>query len=468
MLGRRFSADELAALGGAAPAEILAALREALAAGLVTEDGDRMAFRHALVREAVDATLPRTVRQSLRRRAVDVMLQHGAPPSDVAELVMDVARPGDGEAIAILRRAAAETGRVSPAVASLLSRRALELTPPGDPGRGPLTAETLSYLLYAGKAAEGVRLMTAAAGDFASPAAEAEARLSLAHVSMQYAPADVVEQCQRALDLPNVPAGVRVHLLSFLSLGLDLIGDASAAEKTAQDAEAAAKASDDPDNEMFTLIPRAGRALGDGDWRLALDLTAECVARRHTAAGATVRLWLPDGWQAFIFMAVGRLDEAFALIDAGMKTAQRDGIAANIRVWSMLRFRALFCSGRLADARAEAEATIDMGDEIGDGNSGYINHVARYVLGRIALYTGDAAGLAQARRTAARLGQPQESLSSQRLGALLAALLAEAGGGSGPAAPAPVQVLDPLATGPLSMTSPQMYADAAALTRRPA
>jgi DNA-binding CsgD family transcriptional regulator len=463
VLGRRFSADELAALGGAAPAEILAALHEALAAGLVTEDGDRMAFRHALVREAVDATLPRTVRQSLRRRAVDVMLQHGAPPSDVAELVMDVARPGDGEAIAILRRAAAETGRVSPAVASLLSRRALELTPPGDPGRGPLTAETLSYLLYAGKAAEGVRLMTAAAADFASPAAEAEARLSLAHVSMQYAPADVVEQCQRALDLPNVPAGVRVHLLSFLSLGLDLIGDASAAEKTAQDAEAAAKASDDPDTEMFTLIPRAGRALGDGDWRLALDLTAECVARRHTAAGATVRLWLPDGWQAFIFMAVGRLDEAFALIDAGMKTAQRDGIAANIRVWSMLRFRALFYSGRLADARAEAEATIDMGDEIGDGNSGYINHVARYVLGRIALYTGDAAGLAQARRTAARLGQPQESLSSQRLGASLAVLLAEAGDGSGPAAPAPVQVLDPLATGPLSMTSPQMYADAAAL-----
>ena len=164
VLGRRFSADELTALGGAAPAEVLAALREALAAGLVIEEGDRMAFRHDLVREAADAALPKTVRQSLRRRAVDVMLEHGAPPSDVAELVMDVARPGDRDAIAILRRAAAETGRVSPAVASLLSRRALDLTPPGDPSRGPLTAETLFYLVYAGKAADGVGLMTAAAG----------------------------------------------------------------------------------------------------------------------------------------------------------------------------------------------------------------------------------------------------------------------------------------------------------------
>jgi DNA-binding CsgD family transcriptional regulator len=466
VLGRRFSADELAALGGAAPAEVLAALREALAGGLVTEDGDRMAFRHDLVREAADATLPRTVRQSLRRRAVDVLLRHGAPPSDVAELVMDVARPGDREAIAILRRAAAETGRVSPAVASVLSWRALDLTPPGDPSRGPLTAETLCYLVYAGKAADGVRLMTAAAGDFADPAAEAEARLRLAHLSMQYSPADVVEQCRRALDLPDVPDRVRIHLLSFLSLGLDLFGDASAAEKSAQDAVEAAKTSEDHENEVFTLIPRAAQALGDGDWRLALDLAAESVARRRSVQGETVRLWLPDAWQALISISLGRLDEAFALIDAGMRAAQRDGVAANVRVWSMLRFRALFCSGRLADARAEAEATIELADEIGDGSYGYINHVALYVLGLVALHTGDAAGLAQARRTAARLRQPRESPSSQRLGGWLAALLSDAGGGGGPpGARAPVQLLDPLAAGPLSTTSPLGYADAATLTR---
>ena len=467
VLGRRFSADELAALGGQRPAEVLAALREALAAGLVVEDGDRMAFRHDLVREAVDATQPRTVRQSLRRRAVDVLLEHGAPPSDVAELVMDVARPGDREAIAILRRAAAETGRVSPAVASLLSRRALDLTPSGDRGRGRLTAETLFYLVCAGKAADGVRLLTAAAGDFTDPAAEAEARLSLAHLCMQYAAADVVEQCRRALDLPDVPDAVRIHLLSFLSLGLDLFGDAGAAEKSALDAVEAAKASDDHQNTIFTLIPQAARALGDGHWRLALDLVAESVARRPGVQGATVRLWLPDAWQALICLPLGRLDEAFALIEAGMQAAQRDGIAANIRVWSMLRFRALLSAGRLADARAEAEATIELADETGDGSCGYINHVALYVLGRVALHTGDPGGLDQARRTAARLHQPAESPSSQRLGGLLTALLADAdrGAGGDPGAIPPVQLLDPLAAGPLSATSPLGYADAVTLTR---
>jgi DNA-binding NarL/FixJ family response regulator len=465
VLGRRFSADELAGLTGTTPAAILAALREAMAAGLVTEDGDRVAFRHDLVREAVDAALPRTVRQSLRRQAVEVMLRYGAPPSDVAELVMDVAQPGDGQAIAILRRAATETGRVSPTVASQLSRRALDLTPRGDPGRGPLTAETLAYLMYAGKAAEAVKLMTAGAGDLTDSAAEAEARLSLAHLSMQYSSADMVEQCQRALELPDVPGLLRVQLLSFLSLGLDLFGDVSGAERAARDAVDAAQASGDPVSEVVTMVPRAAQALARGDWRQAIDLISEALARQHATEGMAVRLSLPDAWQTLAFIVVARLDEAFAIIDSGMKTAQRDGVSANIRVWSMMRFRALFCSGQLADARAEAEATIEMADEIGDGGYGYINHVARYILGRVALHTGDPSGLVQARRSAARLSEEHESPSSQRLGAWLMALVADADGDAALAAQAGVHELDPLAGGLLSATSPRSYADSAALAR---
>jgi len=473
VLGRHFSADELAALTGTTTAAVLGALREAIGAGLVIEDGDRLSFRHDLVREAVDATLPRTVRQSLRRQAIDVMLRHGAPPSDVAELVMDVAQPGDADAIAVLRRAAAQTGQVCPTVASTLSRRALDLTPPGDPGRGPLTAETLAYLIYAGQAAAAVKLMTVGAGDLTDPAAEAEARLALAHLSLQYSPADVVEQCQRALELPGVPAELRIRLLSFLSLGQDLFGDPGAAEASVRTATDMARARGDHEDEVFTLVPRAAQALARGDWRTAVDLAAESAARRHGLRGAEVRLWLPDAWEALIAIVLARLDEAFALIDAGMKAAQRDGIAANIRVWSMLRFRALFGSGQLADARAEAEATIEMADEIGDGSYGYINHVARYILARVALHTGDGAGLAQARRSAARLGQAPESPAGRRLGAWLTALLADVDGARALddtralelAGPIPVRALDPLADGPLSATSPRAYADTALLTR---
>jgi predicted ATPase len=78
VLGGGFSADELAALLDVPPAAVMASVREAVAAGLIIEKGDRLAFRHDLVREAVDADLPQTLRQSLRRRAIDVMIRYGA------------------------------------------------------------------------------------------------------------------------------------------------------------------------------------------------------------------------------------------------------------------------------------------------------------------------------------------------------------------------------------------------------
>jgi DNA-binding CsgD family transcriptional regulator len=465
VLGRRFSADELATLTGMSPAALLTVLSEALTAGLITEDGDRLTFRHDLVREAVDASLPRTVRQSLRRRAIDVMLSQGAPPADVAELVMEVAKPGDAAAIALLRQAATATGRVSSTMASLLSRRALDLTPAGDPGRGPLAAETIAYLVRAGRAAEAVRLITAAAGDLSDPAAEAEARLSLAILSMQYAPADVIEQCRLALQLPGVPEPLRVQLLSFMSCGFDLSGDVGAAEKPAEDAVVVARTSGDPASEVVTLVPRAAQALATGNWRQAVSFISEAVARRHTAEGMAVRMWLPDAWKALIFIVIARLEEAFALIDAGMRAAQRDGISANVRIWSMLRCRALFCAGRLVDARAEAEAVIEMADEIGDGSYGYVNHIGVYVLGRVALHTGDPEGLAQARRAATHLRQTLACSSSQRLGAWLMARVAHAEADAPLAAEADALALDPLAPGPLPASSPLMYADSAALVR---
>jgi DNA-binding CsgD family transcriptional regulator len=350
-------------------------------------------------------------------------------------------------------------------VAGQLSRRALDLMPPGDPGRGALVAETTGYLVQAGQAAEAVRLITASAGDLADPAAEAEARLSLAVILMQYAPADVVEQCRRALDLPGVPAALRVQLLSVLSFGLDILGDAAAAAGPAAAAAETARASGDPADEVITLVPRAVNALAVGDWRAAITLVSEAAARRHTVTGVALRLAHPEASKGMTLIAVGRLEEAFALTDSGMRAAQRDGIAANVRLWTMIRCRALYSAGRLADARAEAEAAIEMADEIGDGTYGYVNHMGLYILARVALHTGDAAGLSQARASAARLGRAPGCPASQRLGAWLTALVAQADGDAAAAAAGGAAELDLLGDGPLPGSSPRMYADSAAVTR---
>ena len=399
VLGHSFSLDELAGLLGLPPLDLRSEIREAIAAGLLTEEGNRLGFRHDLVRETVDASLPKAVRRSMRRTAVEVMLQHGASAADVARLVMDVAEPGDVASAGLLRRAAAQIGRMSPAVAVPLSRRALDLTPRGGPERGETVVQAIDLLVQAGRAAEAAKLLTASESDLADSVAEAQARLGIGMLMAQYAPAAVAEQCQAALRLPGIPPALRVQLLSLLACGLDISGEADAAAGPVAEAIAQAAASGDPTTEIVTFVPRALLAFAQGDWQGAIGLASEAVRRQHEPK--ELRMWVPETWKSLLLISELRLAEAHAIIEAG--TREDKEVPRNIRVWSMLRCRARLAAGQLADARAEAEAILDMSDEIGDETFGYLNHVARYVLGDIALRTGDPAALQTARRDAAAL-----------------------------------------------------------------
>ena len=60
VLGHSFSLDELAGLLGRPPLDLRGEVREVIAAGLLTEEGDRLGFRHDLVREAAPTTRPNT------------------------------------------------------------------------------------------------------------------------------------------------------------------------------------------------------------------------------------------------------------------------------------------------------------------------------------------------------------------------------------------------------------------------
>ena len=454
VLGHSFSLDELAGLLGRPPLDLRSEIREAIAAGLLTEEGDRLGFRHDLVREAVDASLPKAVRRSMRRTAVEVMLEHGASAADVAQLVMDLAEPGDVASASLLRRAAAQIGQTSPAVAAPLLRRALDLMPYGGPGRGEAVAEAINMLVQAGRAAEAAKLLTASESDLADPVAEAQARLGIGMLMAQYAPAAVAEQCHAALRLPGVPPALRIQLLSLLACGLDISGEAGAAAGPVAEAIAEAAASGDPAAEIITFVPRALLAFAQGDWRGAISLAGEAARRQHEAK--ELRMWVPETWKSLVLISELRLEGAQAIIEAG--TREAENICRNIRVWSMLRCRARLAAGQLADARAEAEAILDMSDEMGDGSSGYLNNLASYVLGDIALRTGDPAALQTARRDAAALyGTGSGCATTKRLGAWLTARLD--GGPIGP------DLLDVLAPGYVHACSPVSHCDAVELVR---
>jgi hypothetical protein len=446
VLGRSFSLDELASLMDVPASRLIEPVREALAAGLLVDYGNRLGFRHDLIREATEADLPVAVKRSLQRRALDVLLAHGAPPVDAATLVMEVARPGDDQAIELLHRAAVEIGRVSPSVAAPLSRRVLELTPATDPDWSTRVVETVDLLVHSGHAAEAEQLIAQSAGRMADHAAEAAARMTLGSLELQYSPGACAEHCGKGLALPDLPPALRVALLSMRACGLEMVGDVDSAADCAGHASTEAEALGDTFEAVVTLPARALVAFDRGDWRTAVRLAERGVEKQELADVPARRAWMFDAWNALILIALGRLGEALELINEGTRSAEREGISANLRVWSMLRCRTMLALGRFADASADAEAVMEMSDEIGEGGRGYINHVASHVLSCVALHTGDPAGLNQARRAAIQMQQVVDGCA-RPLAAWMIIRLDAVQGNSSRSQHLDIALLDPLSKG---------------------
>jgi predicted ATPase len=72
-------------------------LAEAIRARVLEDDGDRLRFRHDLLREALYEDLPASVRVGLHREAGQRLAASGAAALQVAEHLARGAGTGDGE-----------------------------------------------------------------------------------------------------------------------------------------------------------------------------------------------------------------------------------------------------------------------------------------------------------------------------------------------------------------------------------
>jgi DNA-binding CsgD family transcriptional regulator len=464
ILGRSFSIAELAGLIERPVSGLLDSAREALDAGLIVDAGERLAFRHDLVREVIDAGIPIALKRDLQRRAMEVMLHQGSPPADVASLVMEVARPGDSAATEMLERAATEIGQVSPSVAVPLILRSLKLTSPGDPAYAGRFLAGLAMLVTAGQAAQALKLLDeqSAIGGIGD-VAMAQARLSVVPLLMQYSATDAVRQCRAALQLPGIGGELRIHAYSMMANSLDVLGAPVEAADAVRSAVDAMDGRDDPALRLGVLLPQAVAAYAAGDWHGALryaDMATQLVAK-----GYEPRRWLVEAWRSLILIGLGQTDTATPVIDAGSERALRNGKMADVRIWSMVRCRELLSRGALADARAEAEAVVELSDELATGvHDGYINHVAKWVLADVALHTGDTDGLTAARGWASHAVSSRECPMSERMGAWILTRL-EAARGLAPSDVLDADMLDPLTVGLIRVSDPRRYDDAAILVQ---
>ncbi|MEU2658612.1 AAA family ATPase [Streptomyces sp. NPDC007325] len=371
---------QLAELLDGSPAALITALQEALDADLLAESGDRLSFRHDLVREAVGAGFPRP-------------LPAAEPPSKGA--ASSAERPGTAAGTAgrnaaeahRLRTEAAELAPTAPGPAAERSLKALELTSADAPERPRVIAETIPLLWQTGRAAQARELGSAAlAAGGLGPEDEALIRLALARLAVQFDFSEAIRQARAGAALPGISATVRGRLLAMLAVGLSMSGEHAAAEQVAAEAWETAAETGDRGAEATLTTVRSAVSFHRMDLAEAFR-QAERSAALADALGVSTSLWVPEVlWHALLSHTTGRTTEALALAEEGIRVTGEQGRTAAMRVWLMTRSRVLLEAGRLADARADCEAA-SANDDPGPGNLADVT--LRYVMLRVALHTGD-------------------------------------------------------------------------------
>ncbi len=130
LLGVQFEITDLTAVLGQTVAALVPALDEARALGVLTDSGVGLAFRHPLIREALYAEMPASVRAAWHRDAGHALASAGAAPDRVARQLLR-ALGGSGSA-------ARDTAGTSDLLTDEIERRqnGTSPAPAGAAGRG--------------------------------------------------------------------------------------------------------------------------------------------------------------------------------------------------------------------------------------------------------------------------------------------------------------------------------------------
>jgi DNA-binding CsgD family transcriptional regulator len=387
-LGRRFSVHDLAAMTDMSITELVAPVNELVRAEILADDGGRLAFRHDIIREAVRGSLLSSLRSAIDRRAAEVLLARGALPVEVATQLVASADPGDDVAIDTALKAARVLGASDPAAAAELASRALDLTPPRHPLRGPLVAQRVVSLFAAGLAEEGRQFADSALREALPAEEEARVRASVAGM-FDLSPEVRAENARAGLALPCLPADLRAELWGSLYHSLSVAGRQREALEVEPSAREAAYASTSEVRRFSFELPQSGLAYQLLDFGRSLEilLTAE---RRQLDGGGDAQARLAHVLRCWILAAADRYEDALHAIDAGVIAAQRDRQNWALRVFETTRGRQMLQMGRFADAAIALEGRFSRAEA--HLIAGALHAPSVVSLGLLKIHTADEAG----------------------------------------------------------------------------
>ncbi|MBO0810546.1 MAG: hypothetical protein J2P23_00710 [Microlunatus sp.] len=368
ILGVSFTLTDLSTVADRPALDLSVTLAEAVAAGIVSDDGKRLRFRHELIHDVIYEELPGSVRLGLHREAGRRLAAAGVPAQQVAEQLARGAVPG--EAVAWLIRAGREAASTSPAAAADLLGRAIGLMGPTDPTRDRVLVEHATCLLSAGRISDAVAVCRGLLSRAHDPATEGAARICLGHALLTAGhPRDAVQELDRAGEAPLLTDSERATGLGWASNARMWLGDLDGVTATAERARSAAAAAGDHmtatlATAMFGVVALLNGRLAEAD-RFTEDATrlADHSPDRqgHRYPSATPR--------GFVLVERDQLEQARSTLDIGSRISEELGLVWHQPTYEMVSVAERFVSGEWDDALAEADASLAFAHESGERHS---------------------------------------------------------------------------------------------------
>jgi DNA-binding CsgD family transcriptional regulator len=177
LLGNEFEVRELALVTGRSAADLLPPLDEAVTEGVLVDAGDRLTFRHALIRSALEEAMPMSLRWALHGQFARLLAEADAPVNTVLRHLLAVPGAVDGWVAGWLAALPADALFAEPKVAAELLERTLAAPMFGGQQRDVLLTRLVTTLFWLGNNARTGELAAQAVRTVAEP--ELNARMHL-------------------------------------------------------------------------------------------------------------------------------------------------------------------------------------------------------------------------------------------------------------------------------------------------
>ncbi len=363
LLGMDFAVRDLAIVLGRSVADLIPAVDEACAAGVLAESGHGLGFRHPLIRAALYDEMPTPVRAAWHRDAGRALAEAGAPADRVARQVLratgglgGTTEPMDEWMLDWLVRTADPLVGQAPGVAAELLTRAVASSPADSAQRDWLASRLADALYRIGSRIEAEQVANRMLTHAAEPDVFVDLHWTLAQCRMLAgSSAESLATLDRALASPGISTRHRARLLVLAARTRINLGEVEKAGQVATSALAAASEADDNwamgwALHVLTLVTAVQGRMTD-----ALPLFDRALAVTQSDPALTdLRLLLQIN-ESVTLGNLDRYEEALAAAGQARQLADQVGTTFRLAQAHGALGQLLFETGRWEDALAEVE-----------------------------------------------------------------------------------------------------------------